>query len=722
MDEETKILEGLNRAQREAVETTEGRVRVIAGAGSGKTRVLARRYLYLTEVLGINASNILCMTFTNKAAQEMRLRITRSARPRNVNDFICTIHSFCLKVLRRDIYRLGFPKTFSILDEDDQKQIARQIFDDFQITRQKNTLDKFVKSITTYKSENKTEYIRRYMLPGAKYDPMSDKTAAYLQRQASLSALDFNDIIHFAVFILQNYEDVRSYWQDQLNYVMMDEGQDCNENDWLLMQLLTAKSHNLFVVGDPDQAIYEWRGAVPQLFTDFVPDHDIMLTINYRSTRNILGVANSVIRFNIDRIAKSLTTEKDNGLEIVHFHAKNEREEADWVAGRIRKMHEEGNALSSFAVLYRSSYLSRAIEQALIRLSIPYSIWGGVRFFERREIKDALSYLRLVAQGDDMSFLRIINVPSRKLGKSYVERVEAAAKADGTSLYETMKHHIAEKDFARRSARDFVSLIEDFRVRCEIEPLTKLLDEVLNRSGLLELVRTDGDEDRLENIAELQQFVKSFEQTHRNDDIGLAGFLQEIALYTNEDVEQKKDTVKLMTVHQAKGLEFPYVFVIGLSEGIFPNVRSIRERKKKGEEEERRLMYVAVTRAERALMLTESEGYSSSTKSDKYPSRFLLEMEQRYLVREGKFDPSLFDGTRSLVANEEAALGMRSPLSPPEREGGAFDEGDAVMHRQFGRGVVVKANADGSYNVKFANFERCIQEKFLNRDSMLNES
>ena len=340
MDEETKILEGLNRAQREAVETTEGRVRVIAGAGSGKTRVLARRYLYLTEVLGINASNILCMTFTNKAAQEMRLRITRSARPRNVNDFICTIHSFCLKVLRRDIYRLGFPKTFSILDEDDQKQIARQIFDDFQITRQKNTLDKFVKSITTYKSENKTEYIRRYMLPGAKYDPMSDKTAAYLQRQASLSALDFNDIIHFAVFILQNYEDVRSYWQDQLNYVMMDEGQDCNENDWLLMQLLTAKSHNLFVVGDPDQAIYEWRGAVPQLFTDFVPDHDIMLTINYRSTRNILGVANSVIRFNIDRIAKSLTTEKDNGLEIVHFHAKNEREEADWVAGRIRKMHE----------------------------------------------------------------------------------------------------------------------------------------------------------------------------------------------------------------------------------------------------------------------------------------------------------------------------------------------------------------------------------------------
>ena len=714
MDAEEKILQGLNEAQRSAVEATEGRVRVVAGAGSGKTKVLVSRYLYLTEVLGINASNILCMTFTNKAAQEMRLRITRMAQAQNVNDFICTIHSFCLKVLRRDIYRLGFPKTFSILDEDDQKQIARQVFESFAVTRQKDTLDKFVKSITAYKAANKTEYIRQFMLPGRTYDPMCDKVGAYLQRQASLSALDFNDIIHFAVYLLQNFKDVLEYWQGQLDYVMMDEGQDCNENDWLLMRLLSAKYGNLFVVGDPDQAIYEWRGAVPQLFTDFVPDHDIMLTRNYRSTANILGVANSIIKFNRNRIDKDLMTLKDSGLQVTHFHAKTEREEAEWVAGQIRSIHDDGHEpLSSFAVLYRSSYLSREVEQALIRSSLPYSIWGGVRFFERREIKDALAYLRLVANGDDLSFLRIINVPSRKLGKAFVERVEALAKAERSTCYETLKRHIADKELNRKAARDFVSLIEDLRVRCEIDPLTKLLDESLNRSGLMEMVRTDGDEDRLENIAELQQFVKSFEQTHQNDEIGLADFLQEIALYTNEDADRKKDTVKLMTVHQSKGLEFPYVFVIGMSEGIFPNVRTIRERKKKGEEEERRLMYVAATRAERALYMTESEGYSSSVQSNKYPSRFLLETENKFVVRQGKFDPVLFDGTRSLVANEEAALGMgRSAYTQPKEES-AFKKGDAVGHRHFGQGIVLKTNDDGSCNVKFANFERCIQEKFL---------
>lgn len=721
MEDEDKILEGLNPRQREAVEATEGRVRVIAGAGSGKTRVLTRRYLFLTEVLGINPSNILCMTFTNKAAQEMRLRITRSAQPRNVNDFICTIHSFCLKVLRRDIYRLGFPKTFGILDEPDQKQIARQVFEDFAVTRQKNTLDKFVKSITAYKAANKSAYIRRFMLPDSQpanpKNPDEAKVAAYLARQASLSALDFNDIIHFAVYLLTNFKDVRDYWQRQLDYVMMDEGQDCNENDWQLMNLLTERSGNLFVVGDPDQAIYEWRGAVPKLFSDFVPDRDIMLTLNYRSTENILGVANEVIHFNIDRIEKDLTTEKGQGLKVTHYHGKNEKKEAEWVVARIRALHTNAHEpYSSFAVLYRSSYLSREVEQALIRKGIPYSVWGGLRFFERREIKDSMAYLKLVAMGDDLSFQRIVNVPSRKLGKKFVEAVEEKARREGMSLYEAMKRGLSEEGLNRSQARDFVKLIEGLRDLCETEPITKILDEALNRSGLMEMVRTDGDEERLENIAELQQFVKSFEENHRNDEFGLNDFLQEVALYTNEDTDRKKDTVKLMTVHQAKGLEFPYVFVIGLSEGIFPNIRSIRERKKKGEEEERRLMYVAATRAEKILYLTESEGYNASAQSNKYPSRFLIEMGEKFLVREGKFEQELFDGTRSLVANEEAAMNGTSASADKPSKGAVFKEGDAVVHRHFGKGKVVKDNKDGSYLVDFGRFDRSIQEKFLSKE------
>lgn len=704
MDE--KLLEHLNEPQKKAVLSTEGRVRVIAGAGSGKTRVLALRYIYLVDELGINPANILCMTFTNKAAQEMRNRITAALNLHNVNDFICTIHSFCLKVLRHDIYRLGFPKTFAILDEEDQKAIAREVFDDFNVSRKQNTLDKFVKGMTAYKADNKDAYIANYMLPEKGYNPKSDKTLDYLARQVQLATLDFNDIIHFAVYLMKHFPDVRSYWQEKLNYVMMDEAQDCNENDWSLMDTLTAKSGNLFVVGDPDQAIYEWRGAVPKLFMDFVPDKNIILSQNYRSTPDILGVANSIIHYNSNRIDKQLFTNNPQGAKIIHFHAKTEKEEAQWIAGRIKQLRESGAEFSDFAILYRSSYLSREVEQALVKKGFPYTIWGGVRFFMRKEIKDAIAYLHLIEYGDDISFLRVVNVPSRKVGKVFLRKLKELAVTDKLPLYKTLLNYRDMKDFNKASVKAFLDLMEEYRQKKASLRVSDLLAEVLQKSGLQDLVRTDGDEERLENLSELQQSVKAYEKENRNENITLARFLQDVALYTDEDADSKKNAIRLMTIHQAKGLEFPYVFVVGLSEGIFPNARAIRERKKEGEEEERRLMYVAVTRAERALFLTESEGYNSSMQTDKYPSRFLLEIQSKYLVLEGKMDAALLEGTKGLVASE-------LPAAAVFESDAEFQEGDAVIHKVFGKGIVLKVNADRSCLVKFYGGERCIQPKFL---------
>lgn len=704
--EEDVILKGLNEPQQDAVRTTEGDIRVIAGAGSGKTRVLTQRYIYLVEVLGINPANILCMTFTNKAAQEMRNRITAAVDFHGVNDFICTIHSFCLKVLRKDIYRLGFPKTFTILDTEDQKAIAREVFEDFHITRQQNTLDKFVKSITAYKAEHKTSYIRQYMLPDSHYDPLSDKIQDYLNRQVQLTALDFNDIIHFAIYLFKTYEEVRTYWQNQLDYVMMDETQDCNENDWFLMRTLTERTHNLFVVGDPDQAIYEWRGAVPQLFIDFVPDKDIVLNENYRSTPDILGVANSIIQHNVNRIEKQLFTHNKKGGKNIHFHAKTEKEEAKWIANQSSQLVKSGVRFSDIAVLYRSSYLSREVEQALVKKGIPYSIWGGIRFFERREIKDAIAYLRLIETGDDLSFLRIINVPSRKLGKMFIGKLRVLAEKERVSLYETLKENKEFLHAGKTTVQRFIELIEDCRQKKSHMKVSDLLEYVLRKSGLMELLRKDGDEERLENISELLLSVKVYEQENKNEEISLASYLQDIAIYSREDGDSKRNTVKLMTIHQAKGLEFPYVFVTGLSEGIFPNARTIRERKKEGEEEERRLMYVAVTRAEKVLFLTESEGYNSSTKTDKYPSRFLLEIQKKFIVQEGKIDASLLDGTRGLLVKEKTDKAeFQSDWN--------FKKGDGVRHKVFGSGIILKVNPDNSCVVKFYGGERCIQPRFL---------
>lgn len=699
----------LNIRQSEAEKATEGRVRVVAGAGSGKTRVLAHRYAFLVNELGISPGNILCLTFTNKAAQEMKSRIARMVDRGSVNDFICTIHSFCVKFLRREIYRIGYPKNFTVLDEEDAKSLAKQAMEEFGVDRRKLTAERFLTKVSALKGYNIDAYIQRHLLPASSPE-CPDELVRYIRLQLKHYALDYDDLIYFTIYILNHFEDARRYWTDKLNYIMVDEVQDCSSDDWKLLNILASGHGNLFVVGDPDQAIYEWRGANPKIFIDFKAATDVILNENYRSTPDILEIANSIISNNRNRVPKELYTMRLNERRPAYRHAASEREEAEFIADTIEKGLKNGESARDFAILYRSSFLSRGLEQVLLKRKINYSVWGGVRFFERKEIKDVTSYLRLIASdNDDMAFSRIINLPARKFGNASLANLRTMAEQHKVSLMTMLRSAVDTPKFNRPQFREFISLIDTLRTLSTQIPVSELTDKLLVDSRLADLYRMDEREDRLENIAELINSMKEYELSHDEDDDRLLdAYLQEIALYTNVDAANDKDKVRLMTIHQSKGLEFPTVFITGLTEGVFPNHRSIRERRKDGEEEERRLMYVAVTRARKMLYLSESEGYMNDNGALRYPSRFISEIPEVLLTIEGKPDPALFEGTRNMVnmLNSELGEGDESPMSP----------GTAVEHKIFGTGVIVSFDpAARSYRVRFQNTERDLVPRVLRK-------
>jgi len=706
------IFKGLNSRQTEAVKATEGRIRVVAGAGTGKTKALTHRYAYIVNVLGIDPANILCLTFTNKAAAEMRSRISNMVQSGDYNDFVCTLHGFCVKFLRQEIYRLGFPKSFTVLDEEDSKAIAKQTMDEMGIKRTEKTVKQFLEGIGADKALN--GYIQTYMLPGCKIsDEMrkSSRLCGYVSRQMKHYALDFDDLMNVTKYILDHFPDACEHWQSMLNYIMVDEAQDCNLDDWDLVERLSAKHRNLFVVGDPDQAIYQWRGARPDLFVQFAADKTIVLDENYRSTPRILDIANCVIANNQNRIPKDLFTRKPEGRAVIHFHGKSEKEEMEWIVTQIRLLLKNGAKPNDVAILYRSSHQSRALEQELLNAHLEYAIWGGTRFFERKEIKDALAYLHLVSnQDNDLAFERIINVPSRKLGRKFLDTVRAQAEAKGISLYSALQIQADAK------AAEFIGLIEDAKQYAREHRVSDLLNRIMDRSGYKQMVREDQDEDRLENLDELLHSIRYYESIRTPEESTLADYLQDIALYTNEDHRKDTPTLKLMTIHQAKGLEFPFVFIIGLSEGIFPNMRTIREGKKDGEEEERRLMYVAITRAEQALFLTESEGFNISTKTNKYPSRFLAEIKRELVVTEGVVSPELWKGTKNLshVLDEDFEQERADYNDSP------FQLGDLVTHPVFGEGRIVGTNKDyTSFDVQFDNgVLRTLRAGFLKQSDL----
>jgi len=692
-----KIKEKLNEQQLQAVTETEGFVRVIAGAGSGKTKALTSRYAYIVEALGINSSNILCVTFTNKAAQEMRKRVKRLVGENSDLSYITTYHGFCVRVLREDINKIQYPKSFIIMDVEDQKTILREIFKELGLNSKAFTFKQVIRYISKQKSSQ--DYLE-YILESKKKDSDNEIEKIflkYLEKQQRNYALDFDDLLNFTLYIFANNPETLEKWQKRIHYIQVDETQDSSQKQFLLIELLSQFHKNLFVVGDPDQTIYEWRGAKPEILVDFDKQFNdsktIVMNQNYRSTPNILNLGNHIIKNNKIRIDKDMFTENNEGVEVVHFHALNDSEEGLWVANEVKRLINEGSAkYSDFAILYRANHISRSIEQSLIRVNIPYSVFGGIRFFERKEIKDVLSYLRLITFGDDFSFLRIINTPTRGLGKKYIESISSMAKDKNLTLLEALEQNVNEKEFSRKGAVEFLEQLRNFRKSKDELKVSDLVKEILDITGLSAIYRSDGDTDRLDNIKELQNSIIVLE----NDDaekISLEDYLQEIALYTDMDIEDdKNDRVKLMTIHTSKGLEFPYVFLCGFTEGVLPSAMSIKERRSRALEEERRLTYVAITRAEKAFYMTEPEGYNFTTGMNKYPSRFLFEINEKFFVRKGEWRQEIID-----EAKEQLKFEVEREIIQKR-----FEVGDVVNHKIWNAGKVIEIDEDkGEYQIEF---------------------
>lgn len=698
MNEIDKILENLNEQQRKAVTETEGFIRVIAGAGSGKTKALTSRYAYIVEALGINSSNILCVTFTNKAAQEMRKRVKRLVGENSDLSYITTYHGFCVRVLREDINKIQYPKGFIIMDVEDQKSILREVFNELGLNQKVFTFKQVLRFISVEKS--KLNYLS-YILENKKHDNDRELYKVffkYLEKQQRNYALDFDDLLNYTLYIFSKNQDVLEKWQKRLHYIQVDETQDSSQKQFMLIEMLANFHKNLFVVGDPDQTIYEWRGAKPEILVDFDKQfptaQTILMNQNYRSTPNILNLGNHIIKNNKIRVDKDMFTLNNEGIQVTHFHAKNDFEEGLWVANEIKRLVKENNAkYSDFAVLYRANFVSRIIEQSLIRENIPYSVFGGIRFFERKEIKDVLSYLRLVVFGDDFSFLRVINTPSRGLGKKFIENLSKIAESENKTLLESLRLRLNDKEFSKPGAIEFINLIDNFSKRKDEIKVSDLVKEILDSTGLSAYYRADGDTDRLENIKELQTSIIVLE----NDDaesLLLENYLQEISLYTDMDIEDdKNERVKLMTIHTSKGLEFPYVFLSGFSDGVLPSAMSIKERRKRALEEERRLAYVAITRAEKAFYMTESEGYNFTTGMNKYPSRFLFEISDNFFVRQGELSQEIIDEAKEHIRLETERL---------NRQEEQFEVDDIVNHSIFGKGKVMTVDEEkGEYQIYF---------------------
>ena len=627
-DENMDWLKELNLQQREAATTTEGYIRVVAGAGSGKTKTLTARYLYLVDQLDISTANILSVTFTNKAAAEMKKRIRRQLPDQDLGR-ITTFHGFCVGLLKEDCHVVQYPTTFIVLDEEDKEAILRNVFESLGITGRDLTIKDAVDHIGWRKGGR--GYVQTLIGDLDKLWHLSESAATlkdkvmyrYFYEQRKCYGLDFDDLIYFTLYILQQDKQTREKWQSRLEYIMVDEFQDIDKDQYALVEILSGYHKNLFVVGDPDQTIYTWRGADVKFILEFETRHPqvktIYLNTNYRSVPQILAASNALIDKNRQRLKKQLVAVRPDARKPLYFHGKTTQLEADWMTANMRALHDGGISYSSMSVLYRAHYVSRAVEEALIRNKIPYVLYSSVEFYKRKEIKDVLCYLRMVYCGDDISFLRTVNEPRRGVGRTRIAALKNYAELNRCSLYEALYANLESDLFRRSRAKEYVRLIEKYRAIFEDMALTDLLAGILQESGYETMLRNSGEEERLDNLAELKQAIFDFERK-AGEEVTLGNYLDHAALFTNMDQTDKAQAVKLMTVHAAKGLEFPVVFVCGLSEGIFPGKRANTQEKL---EEERRLCYVAFTRAKDRLFLSDAAG-TNYDGSFRYPSRFLF--------------------------------------------------------------------------------------------------
>ncbi len=678
--------------------TTEGPLRIIAGAGTGKTRTLTQRYCYLVSQLGIAPRNIMCVTFTNRAANEMKRRVRAELGDRDLAT-ICTIHAFCVQLLKEEIHLLHYPRNFIILDMEDLKQILLKIFADMGLTLRDTTIKRTLDEVLEAKKLHASTYIDDiYQLNNeqlrARFATARDRDEEiflrYLYEQKKCFGCDFNDLINFATWILEKFPPVLQKWQDRMQYVMVDEFQDVSKKQYRLAQLLAGKHGNLFIVGDPDQTIYSWRGSHLRLFLDFDRVYPaaktITLVTNYRSTPEILAAANCLIEKNTVRFPKSLLAVKDPGERPRYFHAKSDRQEADWILDEIGRLRENGVGLDRCAVLYRAHYLTRALEERFIERGVPYRIFSGIEFYGRREIKDIICYLRMVTTGDDVAFLRTVNLPARKFGKKRLEALTLYAEQHQLTLYQALKDNLTSGMLKGSRVADYVAAIEYVRQHQAALSLGNALQSLLDLSGYEQFLRLQGDQERLDNVAELKRTV---EDAGADEEATLEDFLARVALFTHLDDEPRNEAVKLMTIHGAKGMEFPYVFICGLNEGVFPS-RKISSAEEM--EEERRLAYVAMTRAMDGLYLSDSQGVANDGLV-KYPSRFIFDAGSDNIAFDQPLDPAIMMGaTRETTYDEAMDAGADT----------RFHAGDRVFHPVFGGGTITAVHHhENAYGVKF---------------------
>ncbi len=688
----SSVIDSLNAPQKEAALTLDKDVRIIAGAGSGKTRVLMARIASLVDN-GILPWRILAITFTNKAAREMKERLQTLLQDAARDVRISTIHSLCVRILREDASAIGYPKNFTILDGDDQKSMLRTIYKELDMDRTTFPPSAVLGKISGWKTAGYSPEEAQDQTDG----PEAKAYELYERQLEDMKAMDFDDLLLKTRHLLGTNQEVRDKWQNRLDYIHVDEFQDVDPVQYDIIRLLKRPDAFLCVVGDPDQTIYTWRGAAVDIILNFARDfpntRTVILNENYRSSQTILDAANALIAHNHGRIEKDLFSSIESDRKIETFQAQDESQEPLQVARDITRARKEGLEYRDIAVLYRSNYLSRGIERVLGKLRIPYRIYGGIRFYERQEIKDMLSYLKLITEPDpedpaqkslDLAVMRVINVPRRGIGARTVEKLQKEASDRGLNLLEVLRDPQTVSGAAAKKFAPFVELVDEMKSLRASVPLDELMMRMAFDSGYMAMLKDTREEDREENIEELQADIRQALQ--ENPDLTLEEYLQDLSLFTDRD-EEAGNAVSLMTVHAAKGLEFEQVHIVGLNEGVFPSLRAMEEAGRDGLEEERGLMYVAMTRAKKALYLSWNSGYSFQLDRHKTPSRFIQEIPEDYVKQEST-PLDNYPVHKSPQGQSRKSRG-RAP-KPTTR----LRKGDHVEHTVYGAGVVTDVQKD----------------------------
>ncbi|MDK2564656.1 DUF3553 domain-containing protein [Romboutsia sedimentorum] len=709
-------LDTLNPAQREAVEKTEGPVLILAGAGSGKTRVLTTRIAHLIEDKGVQASNILAITFTNKAANEMRERVEETLGSDTKDMWISTFHSCCVRILRKDINRIGYNRSFVIYDSSDQVTLVKDCLKELNLS-DKVFEPKVVISVISGAKDKlyNPKQFKAMNLSDNRMSKIADIYALYQDRLKRNSALDFDDLIYKTVEVLKEDKEVLDFYRSRFKYIMVDEYQDTSKAQYELIKILAREHQNICVVGDDDQSIYGWRGADIRNILEFEKDYDdvhvVKLEQNYRSTQVILDAANTVISNNIERKRKSLWSEKKEGDLIKIQLCENEIDESDFVSDMIAKIRREQNrSYKDFAILYRANAQARPIEDALNRSQTPYNIYGGTKFYERKEIKDLVAYLRIIQNPqDDISLKRVINVPRRGIGLRTIEKIEDRASLKQESIYSVLIDIETNSDIstkARNSISGFVDIIGTLRTIKEVYPVSKLIEKVLETTGYLDELSKDKNEeaqDRIDNLKEFISIALEFEQNSEEQD--LQSFLTGVALTSETSSDEENDKVSLMTIHTSKGLEFPVVFLIGMEEGLFPISRAIRSMKDSDIEEERRLCYVGITRAKDTLYMNLTKKRTLYGKTNpSIASRFMEELPKECIEKLNKVEKELSYSKANYnvldkykqkymknVNKSAVAHNVNATIKDSKKETNIDDikPGTRVHHPKFGVGTVV---------------------------------